>query len=534
MVRDRVVRGVLSSAALLGVAGVISGCGSSAASSTSGADPGTVVPAGALLYVSAVVRPSGALKTGAVDAAREITHLSDPFGSLVHALSRTTTSNGTTFDYQRDIAPWLGSRVGAFFDATGTSGLSHPVAALVADSTDATKAMAFIDTSLHQDAHGGSVVSRTDHGINYDMIDSGRLAGAIVNGFAVYGTEVGVREVITTATGGPALTASSTYQSSGIANAPGALGVGYMNFDSLTKIIAASAGAQAGAGGQGSPFPPALSQIGLHSIGMALSASRSAIALDLLGSLSKTASGGQSAAATTVATLPGDAWLGLGLGNLGTDASRILRQFTGAGLGSPLAGALLSGLDSRLHGLRIERDILPWLGNSGLFLSGTSLQTLGGAIVIQSKNPAASKAAVPRIAAALRGLRGVTVRPASVPGADAAISLRLKQLPFPIYVVDGQGRFAIGLGLRASEQALHPSSTLASSALYGAASAELGPGLKPTLVLSVPAVAALVLPQLPAKIAAQVKPYLQAFTVLTLGARHAGTQTATRLAVGLH
>lgn len=532
MLRDRIIRALGSIVVLLGVAAILGGCGSSASTSGSGADPASVAPAGAIAYFSAVVRPSGSLKAGAVDAARAVSHLSDPFGRLMQLAERSATARGAGFNYARDIAPWLGSRVGGFVEAASGGSLTHPAYAVIADSTNSSKAMAFIKSTLSQDSHGQSLASRSYRGTSYDTFGSGREAGGIVRGFAVYGTEQGVRAVIGAANGGAVLTGSSMYASSGAAHPPGALADGYINFDSLVRIISASTGAE------GSILGLSLGRAGLHSVGMTLSASGSSIAVNVFTSLSS-GSGTQASgtpaqgAAETVASLPGDAWLGIGLGDLGAGVSRALRQLGGVSGGSPLANALFSRLDSQLHGLRIERDILPWLGDTGLFASGSSLQTIGGALVIRSKRPAASKAAVSRIRAALGGVRGLVVRAASVPGADAAISVDRKGVPFVVYIVDGQGRFAVALGAQAAAQALRPSHPLARSADYQAASAELGPGVKPAFLLSIPALAGLVLPRLPAATAARVKPYLDAFTVLTFGGTRSGSRTTARFVVGL-
>ena len=524
--RNRAVRAATSVVVPLVMVAALSACGSS----SSGPDPASVAPASAVGYFSATVRPTGSLKTGAVDAAREISHLNDPFGDLLRQVESSTSAQGRGFSYARDIAPWLGPRLGVFADAAAGASLSHPAYALIVDSTNSSKALAFLKLDLRQDSQGQPVVSRSYRGTTYYTFGSGREAGGIVNGFAVFGSEAGLRQVIDTANGGAALAGASTYQSSGVADAPGALADGYVNFESIVPLIAAASGAE------GSLLAPSLQKLGLRSFGLTFSANAHSVALDLLTSLSK-ASGTQSTgAADTVASLPADAWLGLGLGNLGADVSRALRQFggaSGASGGSAIEEFLLSELDRRLHGLRIQRDILPWLGDAALFVSGSTSQTIGGALVIHSTNPAASKAAVSRILVALRGIRGLTARRVSIPGADAAISVHRKGLPSRIFVLDGRGIFAVALGGPAARQALAPSGSLGNSGEYRAATAELGGGLKPVFLVSVPALARLILPHLSATTAAQVRPYLEAFTVLAAAGSHHGSNDTARLVVGL-
>ena len=526
--------GIALIATLVAMLVAVAGCGSTGATSTSspGADPASLAPAGSAGYFSAVVRPSGSLASGALDAAREISRLSDPFGDLVQAADRSASGSGSGFNYTRDIAPWLGPRVGVFVDPTPGIPLSHTAYAVIADSTNSSKAMTFLDKLLRHGSDSGSVVSHSYRGTSYDTSGQsiGGQAGAMVKGFAVYGSVPGVEKVIDTASGGSSLAGASAYQSSGAATASGALAGGYLNYESLVSLISESGGPAAA---EAPLLGLTLAKAGVHSVGFTLSATGSALAMNVFTSLPVSNGAKTRTASSALATLPGDAWFGFGLGNLGAGVSRGLAELGGTSGGSAGASGIFSLLDSHLHGLRIERDILPWLGDAGLFVTGDNLQTLGGALVIHSTRPAASKAAVPRIRAALAGIRGVVVRTASIRGADAAISVSKAGLPFVVYIVDGNGRFAIALGAQAAEQALRPSSTLASSAVYHSASDELGQGIQPSFLLSIPSLAALVLPHIGAATAAKVSSYVQAFTVLAIGAQRSGSKVTSRLVVGL-
>jgi len=533
MSRDRVSRAPAVLVVLLVTMVTLGGCGSAGSSATSGSDPASIVPTGSAAYFSAVVRPSGSLGTGAVTAAREITRLGNPFGDLLQAIDRYGSTRGTSFSYAQDVAPWLGSRVGIFVDApSGTNGAasSGPAVAVLADSTDSTKAMAFIDKSLRQDSGGQAIVTHSYRGISYDSFgSSGREAGGIIKGFAVFGTAAGVRDAIDTASGGAPLIGNPSYQSSGVANATGALATGYMNLDSLLRVLAAGASPEA------QVFGLSLGQATkVRTVGMTFSATGGSLALDMLSSGASGASGSSGSstsgvsAAHALAGLPADAWLGLGIGDLHAGLTSSL------GANAATEQALFALLDSRLHGLRIERDILPWVGAAGLFISGDTRSTLGGALVIHSTSPAASKAAVSKIRAALASVRGLAVRPASVPGADAGLSFRPAGSGVVVYVIDGNGRFAVALGAQAAAQALRPSQTLGGSSLYQAASSELGAGVAPTLLVSIPAIARLVLPNLPPATAAKARPYLGAFTVLAAGEQRSAGRATARLVLGLH
>src|SRR5207248_8581190 len=96
-----------------------------------------------------------------------------------------------------------------------------------------------------------------------------------------------------------------------------------------------------------------------------------------------------------------------------------------------------------------KRAFQSWMGPGALFASGTGLIDLKAGVVISSTNPALSRAAVAKLAAKLRG-SGASVRPASIPGTDAAFSAAVPGLPLALYVADGRDakgetKFVIGL-----------------------------------------------------------------------------------------
>src|SRR3954447_25968691 len=94
---------VLSVLALL-----VWGCGGSSGAGGD-ADPAKVLPAGAIAYVEAVVRPDGEQRDHAEAVLRKVLATSDPGGELVQLLERQGDSD---VDFERDVEPWLGDRVG--------------------------------------------------------------------------------------------------------------------------------------------------------------------------------------------------------------------------------------------------------------------------------------------------------------------------------------------------------------------------------------------------------------------------------------
>ncbi len=212
----------------LAVITALAGCGSSSSPGTS-ADPAGIVPAAAPLYASAVVRPSGTLKTNATAAATTLTHQSALYSRLAGVLQ---TPGSPQLQYNRDIAPWLGANAGIFLASLGASkesgigqlqqllaqvlqggsggGATNPSAwpfhstgaqgAIVLDTSDAAKARSFLNTQAghagaHAAAYRGVAYQETSGGIAFGVV--GPLRRARQHG--------GLHSVIDTSLGGPSL-----------------------------------------------------------------------------------------------------------------------------------------------------------------------------------------------------------------------------------------------------------------------------------------------------------------------------------------
>ena len=187
-----------------------------------------------------------------------------------------------------------------------------------------------------------------------------------------------------------------------------------------------------------------------------------------------------------------------------------------------------------------KRDFTSWMGSGGIFASGASLLELKGAVVITSKNPALSRAAVGKLAAQLRAA-GSSVAPVSIAGTDAAVGARLTGLPLELIIADGrssagQTKFVLGLGEASVAAALNPSSTLSGAASARAAATALGEGIQPNLVVDFPTVLSLLegvgLTEGPTL--SKVAPFLRSLSTLAGGAHTlAGGVERVRVVAGL-
>jgi len=552
--------------AVLAVA--VAGCGSSSSPGTA-ADPASVIPASAPLYVGAVVRPSGALKTAAITAARTLTHQPNAYSRLLGVLQ---PPGSPPLDYSQEIAPWLGANAGIFLTSLGASGQAElgqlqklltqvlqggagggatsPSAwpfgatgvegAIVLDTSNLTKARSFLSTEAqHAGAQAGAY-----RGVSYQTI-SGGVAFAVVGRFVAIGSVAGLHGVIDTELGGPSLVHAAGY-SKLLASAPSGV---------LAHVYANPGASSPGAAASASSLLGLLS--GTHQLDVSLVPSSDSIALDLdtLASGAEAGNGGLLASgaegAQALSELPGESWLAAGLGHVGATLSGDVQALHGlASLVTSLGGAagasaessapagfnvkgLLEGILTPLSalsspGAQTQHDFLSWMSSAGIFASGTTIVNLRAGIVIDSNNPSLSHAAIAKLSTLLNKAGG-SVGPISIPGTDAAISARLNGLPVELDIAngrgsDGQTKFVIGLGEASVQDALHPASTLSSAASSSVAAAALGEGARPSLTVDFPTLLNLLegvgLSEDPS--ISKVIPYLRSLTTLAGGGKSLG------------
>jgi hypothetical protein len=182
-----------------------------------------------------------------------------------------------------------------------------------------------------------------------------------------------------------------------------------------------------------------------------------------------------------VAGLTGKAWLAAGIGEIGP---RLEQQLGGS-------DAIL-GLVGAQAGLDIKKDLLAWMGEGAVFVIGDSPSTIGGALVVQSKDPAASRAAVPKLGALIRRFAtGSSVQPLRASGVDEGVRVTMQGVPAPVQIAAAGDRFVIAVGEDALREAISPSSRLGDEADFTAAAATLGDNLKPTTFVGLGKIGAL-------------------------------------------
>jgi hypothetical protein len=542
-------------ALVVSIGAALAGCGSSNPGGTS-ADPADAVPASAVLYAGASVRPTGTEKTDALAAGKALTHQADPYLRLLGALQ---TPGSAQLSFARDVAPWLGSQAGVFLTSLASSstlpsqlaqgllgsssssqfafGSSGAQGAIVMDTSDSARASSFLSA---QAAKAGTHAT-SFHGVSYE-VNSGGVAFGLIDRFAVIGSESGMHGVIEATHGAGSLVHSSSYAKLLAAAPPDALAHIYAN--------------PAGFAGSSTPEQGLAGLLrglaGAHEANVSLVPSATSLSLDAdtLASGGASEAGGLLAAdpesAQALGELPGEAWLAIGLGHVGATLAQDTQELEGlTSLGTTLGGGapestaglsisgLVDGLMTPLRALgastaQARREFASWMGSAGIFASGANLLELKGAVVISSKRPAASRAAVAELATQLRKA-GVSISSASIPGTEAAVGARVSGLPVVLDIADGrdsagQSKFVLGIGEASVQAALDPPSTLAVAAPRTAAAADLGEGFQPSMIVSFPTFLTLLegigLSEDPSIV--KFVPYLRSVTTLAGGGREVG------------
>lgn len=523
------------------LASLAAGCGSSGTSgSGQGADPARLVPASAPVFLEATVRPDGSLGDNATAALKKLLQTDDPGAKLIALFDKAGRRDGLSWN---DVEPWLGKRVGVFFTDFAASAAQG---AAVLDAKDTGKARAGLVRLLGHGDHGPvTLVEQHYRGVELQADTKDDNAVAIIGDSAVLGSIRGVHAVVDVSKGARPLSDVADYVATRRAvGADGALALAYGVPQGVLDLVekaqgSASSPLGAGAGPANRTQMLAIARQVLaragRTLGVALQADGSAVRLKTA-SLGAPAGSDGGAAAGALAALPSDAWLAAGLGDIGTSLTRGLTQLSRLTAGPAQRFDIPAALRrfKQRTGVDIRRDFLSWMGTGAIYVRGTGLTDIGGALTVVSKDPAKSHRAVGVLGRAL-AKSGAQVRPATVPGYDTAIQVSGGGSPIALLVAAGGDHFSVGINPDALAAVLKPSARLSDAPSFAAAVRSLGADVKPVLLLDIPTIVNLLetfgvgnQPDF-----AKVKPYLDALGPLSVGTGRDGDVARATLALGL-
>lgn len=446
-------------------------------------DPAQAVPASVPVYAQVTVRPDGDLRQNVENVSKRLFGSSD----VAALIDKELKSSGDNSSLAGRSSDWVGSRAGIF--VSGVSSSSADVAVVLGIS-DKGKAQESLDAS----AKGETKKSYKDVDYYVDKNDTTTVSG-IVGDYAVVGTERGLKIVVDTVKGDSVakIADSKKYTDAlgAVGDSPDTLATAYADPQGLISALARSGGVPSSA------LASARQAVAQAGSGWAakFNVSNNALTIDFAATGVKQRSGAAAsvgAATKALEGLPGTAWLGIGTGTLGEQLRSAIQQgLQAATMAGQDVQSQLDAIQQQL-GINIDDDLLSWMGDAGIFAQGTSITSIGGALVVQTTNPAKTKTAITKITKLLGqvapDLKVSAAR--GVQGADSGIQIADPNLPFPILAVVGGDRFVVGIGKPAVEAGLSPSTTLADSAGYKQAANALQ-GVDPTFYLDFPPVVTL-------------------------------------------
>jgi hypothetical protein len=504
----------LRTAALVALALVPVACGGGSAGDDG--DPATLVPADASMYAEVVVRPDGSQREEALEAAGKVLRTDDPEAEIRRLLQRPFAQ--VEFDYDRDVEPWLGERMGLW---ANLSDEDTPFGVMLLAATDTDRARSALEDSMRRNDE--RFTERTHRGSEYLLDDDG-FASGIVGDFVVFGPEAAFKRTVDAAEG-DSLAEAERYSDA----------VGRLEDERLAHFWLDSAAlfeqglaADPELRAQGEqlsailPFdelPPVAGSFTADGDGLRLEARARSGERRGFGSV---LGGGSS---PLVQELPGDSWLALGSADVGES----LRE-TIDGLGGAFGGIAIRRELQQETGLDLDRDLLDWIGHVGLFVRGTTLETLDGGMVIQPTDEDRAADAFGRIVGAIQVAAKVRARPVDVAGADQAFEIAEPGSPQPVVLARGSGLVAITIGRPAAEAALGSDDRLGDTNLYS--EAEDLVGMEPSALLSMDRVIEIAAAN-PDPDFEEARPYLEAFSVIALGVTVDGDEGIARLGGGL-
>jgi hypothetical protein len=515
----------LAALAAVAVAVPIAGCGdgSSGSGGNAGADPASFLPASAPVYVEVQVRPGGDLKGNVETVASKVLRTSDPGAKLVELIDKGLKDDGAS--YAKDIEPWLGQRAGLAITGVGAKGGNDMDVAAAVASKDDDAAKAFVSSRK-------GAQQREYRGVKYEYKSSDDLAAAVVDHAVLLGTERGFKSAID-ARSGSTLNEGADFKKARDTVGTDGLGFVYADPGRLFDLATASAPAAGGARQQLGAARSLLTGSGLRSVAASLNVARDAVRVDaaIIGLKQGAAPTGKGDGPGAAAAVPAGSWLSVGVGDVGGTFKTALTSLGQAGAtGGVSPDVLLQQLKTQL-GFDVDKDLLSWMGDAAIFVRGTTMADLGGALVVHSKDPAASKAAIAKLRTLLTRM-GTTVGPLRGGAGASGFTVNTDKMPQGISVAAKDDTFVLAYGRDALQSALAGGDKLGDSQPYKTAAGLLGGDAKPSLFLDTPQVVRLI-----GSVAGsdtdfqKAKPTLDAFGPAAAGASTDGGVTRVKMAV---
>ena len=429
------------------------GCGKDGEAASGASE---LVPAGSVMYGEATLKPEGDQKE-AIDAILAKFPGGGQAGDKLKGLiEKGLRESDVPVSFEEDIEPWLGDEAAFFISSIGPTGEDPQSAAGLIATDDEDKARA----ALEKSAEGK--LTKTSYKDVELLSDETKQVAAVFDGFVVLGTEAGVKAAIDTSKGGKKLSENESYSNALDDAADDRLGFFYMNSPELLRSLREV----------GTPLPDSFSKFFKEPLVATLDADKDGVTFEgtVPEEIGRASLFGQ--ASDMVEELPGDSWLGVAQ----TDFGKLLDFYVDAF--APMVGGR-DTIEQQLKqatGLDLQRDVIDWMGDFGVFVRGTSGSELDGALIVETKDEAASGrfiSALERLAKT-QGQGELRIGPLAAPGGGKGFTASSPGIPKPIHVFQKDGKVVFAYGDAAAADAVSPADKLGDSADYTAARDSLG------------------------------------------------------------
>jgi len=425
---------LLSLAVLSVIALPVAGCGGDDEAASGASE---LVPAGALVYAETTLDPEGDQKEAIDSILAKFPGGGQAGEKLKDLIEKGMRESDAPVSFRKDIEPWLGGEAAFFASSFGQSGDPQAAAALVAtDDEDAAR-------ETLEKAAEGKVTRKSYKDVDYITDEADETnAGAVFDGFLAIGTEAGVKASIDASKGDSKLTDDDAFKKAIEGAAGDRLGLLYVNTPELLKTAQESGGAAALPGSFKQLFKePVVATVDADDDGVVIEANVSG---DLAKSFGLFGQGSD-----LLEELPADSWAAVAQTDLGKLLDYYVDAFAGAVGGRDTVRQQLNAAT----GLDLQRDVLDWMGDFGIFVRGASVAELNGALVVETSDEQASGrfiAALERLAKGQAGDDEVSIRPLAAPGGGDGFTVTGAGIPKPIHLFQRDGRVVFAYGDQAA------------------------------------------------------------------------------------
>jgi hypothetical protein len=508
-------------AAVLAAALLVTGCGSG--SGGGGGEPAGLMPKTAPVYLEANLAPDGETAEAVNEVAQTVLGIDNVGDFIAEELESAAIGDGEKLNFEEDVEPWLGEKAGMYL--AGYDGDDFHGVGMALETTNAGEAEEFLEERVEKSDEGAEE-GEFEGNKYYAEPDEETVIGMIGDYLSFSETVEGFEEMVE-AFEGEGLNESAKFKEA-MDNAPDAgIGTVYVDIGGLIEETKSVLPPETEAFFDLVQIEPqkatAVATVIPHS---------EQLEIDVSSNLGKSAPRAGDATAALEA-LPATAVLGFSASEFGQSFAEGLEGFSEKGV----PGQLQPGeLGAAFQAMGIDlKSLGESFGDLAGFVEGSSESSLGGALVVETKDASEAKSMVADIGLLLRATKtpGVT----AVNGEVSGFSVRVPDLgPKPLIVGAAGEKIVIAYGPQAAAQALRSQTkTLGTTAGFEAAKSALGSTPMSAFIDGRPMLAlveSLLSPEELAEIE-EAKPYLRKIDYLGIGAEAEDETQTAKLIVGL-